>query len=41
MADRIVVLRNGTIEEQGSHEELVTNGGLYEELFSMQAQGYR
>jgi ATP-binding cassette subfamily B protein len=41
MADRIVVLRHGKIEEQGSHEELVKNGGLYQELFSMQAQGYR
>ncbi len=41
MADRIVVLRNGTVEEEGSHEELVGRGGLYEELFAMQAAGYR
>ncbi|HWL38967.1 MAG TPA: ABC transporter ATP-binding protein, partial [Gemmatimonadaceae bacterium] len=41
MADRIVVLRNGTVEEQGSHEELLAKGGLYEELFAMQAAGYR
>ena len=41
MADRIIVLRNGKVEEQGSHAELVANGGLYEELFSMQAAGYR
>ena len=41
MADRIIVLRHGKVEEQGSHEELLANGGLYEELFSMQAQGYR
>ena len=41
MADRIIVLRNGKVEEQGSHSELVANGGLYEELFLMQAAGYR
>ena len=41
MADRIVVLRDGKVEEQGSHDELVQRGGLYQELFTMQAQGYR
>jgi ATP-binding cassette, subfamily B, bacterial len=41
MADRIIVLRHGKVEEQGSHEQLLANGGLYEELFTMQAQGYR
>jgi ATP-binding cassette subfamily B protein len=41
MADRIIVLRDGKVEEQGSHQELVTNGGLYQELFLMQAAGYR
>jgi ATP-binding cassette subfamily B protein len=41
MADRIIVLRHGKVEEQGSHEELLSNGGLYQELFTMQAAGYR
>jgi ATP-binding cassette subfamily B protein len=41
MADRIVVLKEGTVVEQGSHGELVTSGGLYAELFEMQAAGYR
>jgi ATP-binding cassette subfamily B protein len=41
MADRIIVLRNGKVEEQGSHEELLAKHGLYEELFTMQAAGYR
>jgi ATP-binding cassette subfamily B protein len=41
MADRIIVLRHGKVEEQGSHEELLANGGLYAELFDMQAAGYR
>ncbi|MFL5487985.1 MAG: ABC transporter ATP-binding protein [Gemmatimonadaceae bacterium] len=41
MADRIIVLRHGKVEEQGSHEELLDKHGLYEELFAMQAAGYR
>jgi ATP-binding cassette subfamily B protein len=41
MADRIIVLRHGKVEEQGSHEELLAGHGLYEELFAMQAAGYR
>ncbi len=41
MADRIIVLRHGKVEEEGSHEELIVRSGLYEELFAMQAAGYR
>jgi ATP-binding cassette subfamily B protein len=41
MADRIIVLRHGKVEGQGSHEELLAAGGLYQELFDMQAAGYR
>ncbi|MGN6391623.1 MAG: ABC transporter ATP-binding protein [Gemmatimonadales bacterium] len=41
MADRILVLRNGELIEQGTHEALVAQGGLYAELFQLQAAGYR
>ena len=41
MADRILVLENGAIVEQGSHEELVALHGRYAELFALQAAGYR
>ena len=41
MADRILVLKDGELVEQGTHGELVTQGGLYAELFSLQAAGYR
>jgi ATP-binding cassette subfamily B protein len=41
MADRILVLSGGEISEQGSHQELVGAGGLYAELFELQAAGYR
>src|SRR3954463_8605929 len=41
MADRILVLKGGELVEQGTHEALVEHGGLYAELFQLQAAGYR
>jgi ATP-binding cassette subfamily B protein len=41
MADRILVLENGQIREQGTHGHLVALGGRYAELFELQAAGYR
>jgi len=40
LAHRIVVLRGGRIVEQGTHDELVAQGGQYAELFRVQAAGY-
>jgi ATP-binding cassette subfamily B protein len=41
MADRILVLADGAIQEQGTHHQLVARGGRYAELFELQAAGYR
>ena len=41
MADRILVLADGEIIEQGTHHQLVALGGRYAELFELQAAGYR
>jgi ATP-binding cassette subfamily B protein len=41
MADRILVLRGGELVEEGTHAELLALGGLYSELFQLQAAGYR
>ena len=41
MADRIVVLENGNIAEDGNHEQLSRLGGRYAEMFEMQAASYR
>jgi ATP-binding cassette subfamily B protein len=41
MADRILVLQDGQVREQGTHRQLVALGGRYAELFELQAAGYR
>jgi ATP-binding cassette subfamily B protein len=40
-ADRLVVLDQGTVAEQGTHAELIAAGGVYATLFTMQAAGYQ
>jgi len=40
LADHIVVLEHGQIQEEGSHSELIRAGGRYAKLFELQASGY-
>lgn len=41
MADMIAVLDQGRLAEHGTHDELLARGGLYAELFQLQARAYR
>ena len=41
MADLIVVFEGGRVAEVGTHEQLVAVGGVYAELYGLQARAYR
>ena len=41
LADRILVLNNGKIAEEGTHEKLMKAGGIYSEMFTKQSSGYK
>ena len=41
MADLIVVVNDGQVEAVGSHDELMKAGGLYAELYELQARSYK
>jgi len=38
-ADKILVLKGGTVEDLGSHRELIERDGSYRRIFEMQAAG--
>lgn len=40
LADHILVIEQGELRENGSHEDLLASGGRYAELFHIQAQAY-
>ena len=41
MAERIIVLQDGSISEEGSHDQLIARGGTYAGMFELQAASYR
>jgi ATP-binding cassette subfamily B protein len=41
MADRIVVLEDGKVIEDGTHRNLLRQGGRYAEMYAVQAEAYR
>jgi ATP-binding cassette subfamily B protein len=40
MADQIIVIDEGRVVESGDHQRLIDQGGMYAELFALQAAGY-
>jgi ATP-binding cassette subfamily B protein len=40
LADHIVVIEHGEIQEEGTHAQLVAKDGRYAQLFALQAKGY-
>jgi len=41
MADRIILIQDGRVEEDGPHSELMKNNGIYAEMFEMQSGRYK
>ncbi len=40
-SDNILVFNKGVVAEQGTHQQLMENGGAYSEMFTLQASGYK
>ena len=40
-SDNILVFNKGVLEEQGNHEKLMADKGYYQEMFTLQASGYK
>ncbi len=41
ITDRILVIQNGTVTQEGTHAQLMASGGLYAEMFEAQRHWYR
>ena len=41
IADQIIVIHNGVVQERGNHETLMAKDGQYAQLFRLQAKGYQ
>ncbi|MBQ3162896.1 MAG: ATP-binding cassette domain-containing protein, partial [Oscillospiraceae bacterium] len=41
LSDKIYVFDGGTVAESGTHEELMQSGGIYSEMFTLQASSYK
>ncbi len=41
LSDKIIVIGDGTVLETGSHSQLMEKGGLYHEMFTLQASSYK
>lgn len=41
LADRILVMQDGRLEEDGTHEELLGKNGLYRKMWEAQAESYQ
>ncbi len=41
LSDKIYVFEGGTVAENGTHEELMNSGGIYSEMFTLQASSYK
>ena len=41
LSDKIYVFGDGTVQESGTHDELMNKNGIYAEMFALQASNYK